>query len=148
MTAQTAAARLHAFLRFATLSGGGWLLDCTLLLWLSAHMGQGMFAANLISSSVAAMTVFLIARRLVFGEQEQAAGLNVLLYATYTCGVIVLASWAIGNVATLVSSTTQHLAMQVDAATVSFIAKVLITPPQLVANFFASKILAKRLKVT
>ena len=39
-------------------------------------------------------------------------------------------------------------AMQVDAATVSFIAKVLITPPQLVANFFASKILAKRLKVT
>ena len=57
---------LTAFLKFGSLSGLGWLLDLAILLSLVGGLGAPAFAANIVSSSVAAMSVFLVSRSLIF----------------------------------------------------------------------------------
>lgn len=132
---------LKKFLRFGLLSGGGWLLDCTLLLAFASTQSIPVFAANFVSSSVAALTVFVVSRYVVFSSTESALAGRMAVYFVYTAGVIVLASVVIGEVREVVRVTTGHLGVRLDSQATTFLAKVIITPPQLVANFFVSRVL-------
>ena len=134
---------MHKFIKFGIFSGGGWLFDCSLLLFLSQIIGVPLFAANFISSSIAAITVFTIARFLIFQSVKNYPLLKTFIYFCYTCGVIVVASVIIGPIAWLSQHTAAYFSIYLTAGQISFIAKVLITPPQLLANFFMTRYLAE-----
>ena len=50
------------FLKFGGLSGLGWIADTCILLLLVRLTGMAPFAANIISSCIAALSVFLLSR--------------------------------------------------------------------------------------
>ena len=135
---------MHSFLQFGLLSGGGWLLDCGLLLLLSGKFNIALPVANVVSSSIAALTVFTISRLLIFTPAARRPLVRTFLYACYTFAIIALASAVIGPIAGLSQRAAEHLAVALTAGQIAFLAKVLITPPQLLANFFMSRYLAER----
>jgi putative flippase GtrA len=134
---------LRSFIKFGALSGGGWLLDCFLLLLLTAKLSTPLTIANFISSSVAALSVFTISKFLVFKPNGASPILKTFIYFGYTCAVILLASVIIGPAAWLVKRTADYLAIELAPGQLTFIAKVLITPPQLLANFLMSRYLVE-----
>ena len=66
------------------------------------------------------------------------------MYVWYTLGVIAAASGIIGPIAGGVQRAADHFTLVLTAGHVSFLAKVIVTPPQLLANFFMSRFLAER----
>jgi putative flippase GtrA len=134
---------MQKFIKFGIFSGGGWLLDCGLLLFLTQSIGTALSVANFISSSVAALTVFTISRILIFQPSESYPLLKTLIYFCYTCGIIVAASAVIGPIAWLLQHAAEYFSIELTRGNISFLAKVLITPPQLLLNFFMSRYLAE-----
>lgn len=136
--------KLRPFFRFAALSGGGWLIDCALLLVLSGPVGLHVTLSNLISSCVAALLVFTISRFFVFDKPTERPGTATLLYFVYTCVVIAVASLAIGLVAAMVARLADVFSVSLGTSEIAFLAKVIITPPQLLANFLMSRYLIQQ----
>ena len=136
---------MKAFLRFALLSGGGWLLDCALLLLLT-HLGLALGVSNVISSVTAAITVFLVSRVLVFEAVATPALSRAALYLGYQAFSIFIASVLIVPAAGLGRWAAESAGMVVGTALASFLGKVIITPPQLVANFLVSKFLIQHFR--
>jgi putative flippase GtrA len=134
---------MHRFLKFGALSGGGWLLDCGLLLVLSQAIGLSLPVANFLSSSVAALTVFSASRFLIFRAARSKPLLKTFIYFLYTSGIIILASTVIGPVLAWIEFMRHYIGIQLTPAQAAFIAKVVITPPQLLANFMVSRYLSE-----
>jgi putative flippase GtrA len=130
------------FLKFGILSGGGWLLDCGILLALSQTLGIALSYANFISSSVAALVVFTVSRFLIFDSSTEQSLLKTGIYFCYTCGIIFAASTVIGPILRLIRYSSQYLEIWPTAGQAAFLAKVLITPPQLLVNFIMSRYLS------
>jgi putative flippase GtrA len=126
------------------LSGGGWLIDCGLLLFLSGLVGIHVSLSNLISSSVAALLVFTVSRFAVFDTRQNRPAVATLLYFVYTCCVIAIASALIGLVVIALQRLIENLPVSLNSREISFTAKVLITPPQLLANFWMSRCLIQK----
>jgi putative flippase GtrA len=134
---------MKLFIKFGFLSGGGWLLDCFLLLVLTEKIGITLTVANFVSSSVAAVSVFAISKLIVFRRHREHPNLLMFLYFIYTCAVIFFASIAIKYAAWLVLRIANLFSVSFTVVQLSFFAKVLITPPQLLANFFMSRFLVE-----
>jgi putative flippase GtrA len=134
---------MQKFIKFGVLSGGGWLLDSGLLLLLSQRLGISLLTANFISSSIAALSVYTVARFVVFRASQGHPLLKTVIYFFYTCGIIVLASVMIGPLALSLQRSADYLAISPTAAQISFLAKIGITPPQLLANFLMSRYLVE-----
>lgn len=130
------------FIRFAVLSGGGWLLDCILLLLL-VHVGFVLGVSNFASSMVAGLTVFLVSRRLVFDSSEGPVLDRALVYIAYQAFSILVVSLLIGPVATSAREGLEAFEVFPNIGWTSFMGNVLLTPPQLAANFFMSRFLVK-----
>lgn len=130
------------FIRFAILSGGGWLLDCVLLLLL-VHLGSGLGLSNFASSMVAGVTVFLVSRRLVFDTANSPVLGSAVFYMTYQVFSILVISLIIGPVAMSAREGLEAFGVFLNIGWTSFLGKVLLTPPQLLANFFMSRLLVK-----
>lgn len=118
-------------------------MDSSLLLALSQSFGIALPVANFISSSTAALSVYGVSRFLVFDASRGQLLRKTLIYFGYTCGVIFAASALIGPIVWLLQRSTDYLAVTLTAAQISFLAKVGITPPQLLANFFVSRYLSE-----
>lgn len=132
---------MKSFLRFVALSGGGWLLDCGLLLALTG-MGMPLGGANFISSATAALTVFLVSRLLVFTPGSGGVWSRAALYLGYQTIGILAASMLIGPAAAWAAGIADWAGHPLPSAqAASFFGKVFITPPQLVANFLVSRYL-------
>lgn len=136
---------MRSFFKFAALSGGGWLLDCFLLLFFANVVHLPLFAANFLSSSIAALSVFTVSRLMLFEPTGEQYLLKTLAYAGYTAVVIVCASSLIGAANGLSHAMAEWVGASLSAAGHAFVAKVLITPPQLIANFFVSRFLIEKL---
>ena len=134
---------MSSFLKFGLLSGAGWLLDCALLLLLSQGFGIHISIANFVSSSVAALLVFTVSRFLIFDSTPGRSFLKTLIYFFYTCGVIVVASVFMGFLVRLVQYGAPQLALEITQGQAAFLAKVIVTPPQLLANFLMSRYLSR-----
>lgn len=130
------------FIRFAVLSGGGWLLDCLLLLLL-VQMGSGLGPSNFASSMVAGLTVFLLSRGLVFESPESPVLGGTLFYMIYQIFCILVVSMLIGPVAVSGREALEAFGIFPNVAWTSFLGKVLLTPPQLAANFLLSRYLVE-----
>lgn len=136
--------RRAAFLKFGGLSGCGWLLDCALLLLLTRQLALTSSLANALSSCVAAALVFTVSRLHVFDGRRSPAATSTLLYLGYTGGVIALASAAMPLVEQLSRQLAHAVAVHASPGQVTFLAKVLITPPQLLCNFVVARHLSQR----
>lgn len=132
------------FLRFALLSGGGWLLDCTLLL-LFVHGQVGLGISNFLSSISAALAVFVLSRWVVFQTVEKAVDKSALpsavYYLIYQLFNIFLVSMVIAPVVGCVREVMEGFGLFFDITWNAFLGKVILTPPQLVCNFLVSRFL-------
>lgn len=135
---------LAAFLKFGGLSGMGWLLDLTLLLSMVGGLGTPPFLANVISSSTAALLVFLLSRRLIFDRREGALGTRVAVYLLYTLCLITAAAWAMTLIIHGLDGLAQAYGQDPSRAALTAAAKVLVTPPQLLLNFLMSRHMSER----
>jgi putative flippase GtrA len=132
---------MPAFLRFVLLSGGGWLLDVALLLALSRILTMPLGIANFLSSSIASLTVFFFSRHTVFRAASGGLMQRALVYLAYQAAGILLASMAVNALAAWAAFHMTAWGWTPTPAWAAFSGKVLITPPQLVANFFISRFL-------
>lgn len=135
---------LAAFLKFGGLSGMGWLLDFALLLSMVGAFGVPPFVANVISSSIAALTVFLVSRRLIFDRGEGGLGTRIAVYLLYTLCLITAAAWVMTLIIQVLAGLAQANGYAPSAAVLTACAKVLITPPQLLLNFLMSRHMSER----
>lgn len=135
---------LAAFLKFGGLSGMGWLLDFTLLLSMVGGLGMPPFAANVISSSTAALMVFLLSRRLIFDRSEGALGTRIAVYLLYTLCLITAAAWVMTLMIGALGGLAQTYGHDPSRAVLTACAKVLVTPPQLLLNFLMSRHMSER----
>lgn len=133
-------ARLQDFARFAALSGGGWIADTALLLALVSLAGIQPQVANLFSASTAAAMVYLVAHRRIHSGASRGIEVRLGVYLVYTAIVILAASSAMIPLAAMAA----HMLDAAPAgAAAAFVAKCLVTPPQLVCNFLVSRALAR-----
>lgn len=132
------------FLKFGGLSGGGWILDFIILLSLVSALSAPPFVANVISSSIAALTVFLVSRRFLFASAEGALGTRVAIYFVYTLSVIAVAALAMALIVTGLDGMTQIYGYSPGRTALAAAAKILVTPPQLLMNFLMSRHMSER----
>lgn len=133
---------MKSFFRFATISGCGWLLDSSLLFLFTQWLNLPVFQANFLSSVIAAIVVFSVSRLLVFRAKRGHYLVRTGLYTLYTCVVILLASSAMPWTLLLAKTLASHYSLPLGAGSEVLLAKVFITPPQLLANFFTARVLA------
>lgn len=132
------------FLRFGGLSGLGWVADTFILLLLVAWGGLVPLAANVISSCIAALSVFLLSREIIFEKAEGGSGRRAGLYLLYTLAVIAIASLCMQALAPFITAFLAANGFTSSRTASAGVAKVLITPPQLMMNFLVSRQLSQR----
>lgn len=137
--------RLLSFVRFATVSGLGWLLDLSILLTLVGYWAIPANVANLVSSCTAALTVFVVSRYLVFERAKTALGFRMALYLAYTLIVIVLAGAVIQGLLGPLSNLSHFLGLSLSVTALAGIAKIIVTPPQLLLNFIVARAMNERI---
>jgi len=142
--------KLH---KFAAISGIGWTIDIsvmTVLVWL----GQITFVANLAGAFLAITFVFVVSQRRIFVHDGHFLGRKFIQYCLWHSVAVPLASLAIHLLAAaLEHSGGQDIWINAGMASVmpwrvavSILAKGLVTPATLYANFlFMGWLLERRL---
>lgn len=125
---------IKKFIGFAGVSGVCWLIDFTILLTLVHFFEVNPLVANLISSTIAATLAFLIFSKMIFETRTASIRGRLVLYLIYNSAMIVVSSYAINTLHTILVSWVYH---GWDVA----VAKILITPLVMTMNFFYSKYL-------
>ena len=144
MPAVRTALRL-SFVKFAGLSGLGWLLDTAILMGLTMLGVLAAFSANIVSSSTAALSVFLLSREVVFSKAPRALLLRAVSYLVYTLTVILLASALLGELVPLLLPLAEQMGAGRWGQLIAVgVGKVTITPPQLLLNFLVARFFAER----
>jgi putative flippase GtrA len=131
---------------FTVLSGIGWCIDFTAFNYL-VSMGYPYLTSNLISASVAVAFVFLTSRKWVFRHHVGSLKIAVLKYILWNIFAIIVASQLLDNIANFLESMDlRHVSQLIvwvtgndlaERSLVSNLAKVLITPLTMYANFVA-----------
>lgn len=132
---------------FTLISGGGWILDVVVLIVL-VTLGANYFVANMVSATFGVTFVFTLAQRHVFASGRE--GLQWRLFLPYLCWQVIAISVASLLIAALAQSLFTHIAeLQIadppSPDTISAaLAKILVTPLTLYANFLFSGWLMER----
>ena len=135
---------LPQFLRFAAIAGAGWLLDAVILLTLVATAGMRPGWANVFSSCTAALSVFMVSRQTLFSRAPRWLLARVAAYLAYTLCLIFLASLGVELLVWLLAPWIGDGPFGPPAIVSTAIAKVLVTPPQLLCNFLVARHLSER----
>jgi putative flippase GtrA len=138
---------------FTLLSGAGWCIDFLLFNYL-VSIGYPYLTSNLISASVAVAFVFLTSRKWVFRNHVASLKVAILQYVVWNIFAIAVASQLLSGIASVLESTNlQYFSQLVGWATgehlsqralVSNLAKVLVTPLTMYANFVATGYIVER----
>lgn len=138
---------------FTILSGIGWCIDFAIFNLLVA-LGHSGFAANLVSATVAVTFVLVMARRWIFHDHVETLGRTVARYAAWNVVAITVASLAIRlimaalerfdwtGVAAWAGTAAGHPVAT--AALVANLAKIMVTPFTMYANFVATGYIIER----
>ena len=135
---------IFLFLQFAGLSGLGWLLDISILLTLVSAFKLDPSLANMVSSCTAALAVFLLSRELIFNKASKVLSLRITIYLIYTLSVIVVASIAIGMIVPILRPLAGNIIGEWTLVALVGVAKIIVTPPQLIMNFYMSRFISER----
>lgn len=134
---------LLLFMRFAGLSGLGWLIDISIFLILVSVFNLDQFKANMVSSCIAALGVFLLSRELIFRKVSKLLLLRVAIYLAYTLVTIVVASMIISILVPILSPLADNIIGEWALLVISGAAKIIVTPPQLILNFYMSRFISE-----
>lgn len=128
---------LNKFLRFALISGVGWLIDFSVYTALTHLTPIPVAAANYVSSLPAITYVFFVStRKLLSCKTDRASRLTkYLVYALYQLALVSAASFAMQALSGVLAAYTQYGKLA---------AKVLITPFTMTANFFVLRMIAEK----
>ncbi|MGV4855199.1 hypothetical protein [Acetobacter senegalensis] len=130
---------MQRFVRFAALSGGCWALDAVTLLVLNHAAHLPPMLANMISSCLAASIVFLVSCRHIHGASGDGLLKRSGFYIAYTLLLIIVASTVLP---VLMGYLVQLGGLNLTGGRLLLLAKIMITPPQLICNFFVSRLVA------
>ena len=138
---------------FTLFSGAGWCIDFSLFNYL-VSIGYPYSTSNLISASVAVAFVFVTSRKWVFRNHVGSLKFATLQYVIWNVFAITVASQFLGGIAFVLESvdlkhvsqlivwvTGEHLEQR---SLVSIIAKVLVTPVTMYANYVATGYIIER----
>lgn len=132
---------LRTFLRFAAVSGTGWLIDVCLTVILVA-IGAAPLFGSLIGSAVAVTFVYTVSLRSVFSIDGRLGVRAFPLYLVWQVFSITAASFLVAFLAYLLVPWVSELSQSATwvgagdpLATASGLSKGLVTPVTLAANF-------------
>lgn len=125
--------RTHPALKFVALSGVGWVLDTTVYLLL-VQAGVVVLLASCIGGLCGASFAFLTSSRFVFDFRGGGLRLRFLLYLAYTLTNIFVSAAATQALANVLIG---HAGASLVVA--AFLAKCLVTPLVLAANFLVAR---------
>jgi putative flippase GtrA len=129
---------VKTFLKFALVSGAGWLCDASVFWVLIRFVDVSPPIANFVSSYVGLTFVYITSLRLVFHKNDRRRGRFLLLYWGYQLLSILTYSLAIGRLAQLLGALDM---MHPGLAGMG--AKVLVTPLNLGTNFLFLRVLTR-----
>lgn len=128
------------FLKFITLSGMCWAIDLTILIILTQIFKLTPLLSNIISSLIAAAILYIASHNKIHIGRNTRKIQRLIFYMTYTSFIIYGASYVISDIEYWIRT---FLISNVDGFFTITIAKILITPPQLICNFFASRFISR-----
>lgn len=134
---------MRLFLAFALISGIGWLLDMVSYVALSQIFGMTPAYANFISSMVGVTYVWTIAISRLFNRRGYGRSIYLPIYWAYQGVSIAAYSVLISVVA---ASAINFKVSELLNIPFSFVAKAIITAPNLLTNFIFMKILTNFMK--
>ena len=143
-TEQPAADKSRRGLRFVLLSGMGWVLDTVVFLAVVASGQAGVMMANVMGGACGAAFAFLTSNRWVFAGREEGVAARLVVYLAYTVALIFAASALVDLTARFVAAALAWWSMALPHTMVAFIAKCVITPLTLAANFVVARFLIER----
>lgn len=128
---------MRQFLKFAFLSGLGWLCDFTTFTLLVKIVGASPFVANLVSSYVGVTFVWFTSLKTVFRRRATRSGTFLMTYWCYQFVSIMAYSQVLHITADGLAAA--HLL----EANSGVAAKLLITPFNLITNYLFMKLLTR-----
>lgn len=131
------------FWGFLLISGVGWLLDFTSYTVMTQWAELAPAPANFISSMIGVTYVWIVALGRLFNRGDYGRSIYLLVYWGYQAGSILAYSALIG---VIFSSGLNVWVAQSLGLPAEVLAKVLLTPPNLVTNFVFMSVLTRRMK--
>lgn len=138
---------IRGFVRFAAVSGCGWLMDVGLTMGL-VQLGIPPFWASLVGAGVAVTFVYVVSLHAIFGVNGALGARGFPAYVIWQLFAISAASLLVAWLAHLLVPLAERLPAQgADPLSLaSGAAKALVTPLTLLANFLFIKWLTLRLR--
>ncbi|WP_011296914.1 GtrA family protein [Cupriavidus necator] len=131
---------IRLFLGFALLSGVGWLCDMLTFVLLDRVFGVPVFVANMVSSYVGVTFVWFASLKAVFSQQSSHHSGFLLIYWGFQFCSILLYSQLMHFTANTLHAWPGIAPLAVG---VGILAKIIITPFNLVTNFLFMKLLVR-----
>lgn len=123
------------FLKFAGVSGVGWLLS-VVTIWMLARTDLfGLFVSNFIGDLIALFLVFWFSWETIFFHGKTFLARKFILFLSARLVLIFVFSLMIDVLAKTIADLLFYASLQLDAAKVAVIAKILVTPFFLLLNF-------------
>jgi putative flippase GtrA len=136
-----------AFSRFLGLSGIGWLLDIAIYTLLVTTTGMSAGIAAFVGGTCGATFAFVTADRYVFRGERALLRRKLALYLCYLVAAIIVASFLVELVHRLLTYGFDALVPEAHVSRVltAFLAKCIVTPITLIANFLVTRSLIKKI---
>jgi len=131
------------FLSFAAISGTGWLIDMGLTM-ASVQLGLSPFFGSAIGAATAVTFVYVVSRLFVMGDRQIGGATDFALYVVWQVVAIAAASALVAALAHLLAPLVAAIGTLDALAVASGLAKVLVTPLTLIANFLFLRWLTTR----
>lgn len=125
---------MRGFLGFAALSGTGWLIDLGLTMGL-VRGGMPAFWASIIGAATAVSWVYLASRLSIFGDKKIGTGADFGLYVLWQICAITAASFGVAMLTKLLLPWVEAIMGAQSGFLAAGLAKILITPATLLANY-------------
>lgn len=134
---------MKIFLGFVLISGVGWFLDLASYITLSQLFAVRPSYANFMSSLVGVTYVWIAALNRIFDRSDYGGSVYLIIYWSYQEISIFAYSELISTVTTSIFNLKLGQIFNIPSAVM---AKIIITPPNLVTNFFFMYFLSKFMK--
>ena len=136
--------RLRRPLQFAGLSGIGWLIDTAVYLALIGNFHFSVFYAGVLGGICGASFGFLTANRFVFPGGTRGLSRRLTTYIVYTTLLIIVASALVDLVCRGLWCAAAYFKLVASWPTIAFLAKCVVTPALLTANFLLARKLSQK----
>lgn len=136
---------MKVFIGFVLISGVGWLLDFSSFTAMTQLFGIAYSKANFVSSMIGVTYVWIVALGRLFRRKNEGFPLYLMIYWAYQAASISLYSLLISLIAKSSPNLQMSLLLGVPVA---LVAKIILTPVNLLTNFVFMSFLTKFMKTS